>query len=159
MAHLFAPRQSEDFLPVFLNVDGVVGANPSPNIREDVLLVQFAFEVIARQPVPQTPPEVLATAKLVHSTGFIDPPTINAIHSFQRNRPERGVVVDGRVSPARGGYQYGAEASWTIVDLNNSIQNRYVDSWPRMDKIPGCPVELRQMVIRQVAGTSPLKAI
>jgi hypothetical protein len=41
---------------------------------------------------------------------------------------------------------------WTIVILNNSMQESFVDIWPRIDKIPGCPAELKQMVMRQVAG-------
>jgi len=144
MTHLFAPRSSEPEIPVFFNVDEGVGANPARNIREDVLLVQFAFEVIARRPVPSTPPEVLATAKLVRSTSDIDPATTSAIFAFRRNRPSKEIIVDGRVSPARGdGYSYGGGALWTIVHLNNSIQNRYVDDWPRIDRIPGCPAELK----------------
>ena len=47
MAHLLAPQQSKPTLPVFFNVDGVVGAAPAVNNREDVLLVQFAFTVMA----------------------------------------------------------------------------------------------------------------
>ena len=41
----------------------------------------------------------------------------------------------------------------SIVQLNEFIQGRNVDLWPRIDKVPGCPDELKQMVIRTVAGT------
>jgi hypothetical protein len=151
MAHLFAPKIPDPELPVMFNVDGVVGANPAQNLREDVLLVQFAFEILGKEPLPTTPPEVLAAAKAVRPTGMIDKATINAIFVLQGALGNPATVVDGRVSPVKGGYSYGS-AMWTIVHLNNFMQNRHVDVWPRIDKIQGCPSELKQMVIRTVAG-------
>ena len=151
MAHLVAPRIPEPELPVFFNVDGVVGANPAQNLREDVLLVQFAFQVLGKDPIATTPPEVTAASKAVRVTGTIDKETINAIFALQRALGNPATVVDGRVSPVKGGYSYG-KAMWTIVHLNNFLQNRNVDVWPRIDKISGCPSELKQMVVRQVAG-------
>ena len=50
MAHLVAPQAALAELPVFFNVDGVVGALPAENRTEDVLFVQFAFQVIVRTP-------------------------------------------------------------------------------------------------------------
>jgi hypothetical protein len=153
MAHLLVPQPLDAQLPVFFNVDGVVGAPPAQNLREDVLLVQFGFKVIADSPVATTGQDVLAAAKAVQVTGNIDAATINAIRTMQQSFKAKNPaqVVDGRVSPARNGYSYG-QALWIITHLNNSIQNRHVDSWPRIDKIPACPVELKQMVIRTVAG-------
>lgn len=156
MAHLLAPQPPLPELPVFFNVDGVVGAPQAQNKREDVLLVQFAFKLIADSPFPGTPPRspaLLAAAKAVQVTGTIDAATINAIRVRQQDNKKinPATVVDGRVSPAKGGYRYGA--AWTIALLNDAIQDRHVDIWPRIDKIPGCPEELKQMVIRTVAGT------
>ena len=148
MAYLFAPRDSDPELPIFFNVDGVVGAQPAENRREDVLLVQFVFEIIARQPRSSTRPEVFQAAKAVKATGFIDEATIAAIRAFQ---PRKNAVVDGRVSPAKGGYNYGG-VKFTIAQLNNALQDRFLDIWPRIDKIGGCPAELRTMVKRTVAG-------
>src|ERR1700752_2576434 len=79
VAHLFAPQPGLTELPVFFNVDGVVGAPPAQNKREDVLLVQFIFETIAKNPVATTGPEVLAAAKAVQVTGNVDAATVNAI--------------------------------------------------------------------------------
>jgi hypothetical protein len=159
MAYLMAPQPSNITLPVFFNVNGVVGAAPASNKREDVLLVQFAFKVIGDNPIPGTGAVLLAAAKAVAVTGTIRlgfpvDPTINAIRVLQQDSKtvNPGTVVDGRVSPAKAGYDYGAGV-FTIVDLNNSLQLRHVDIWPRIDKIPGCPNELKQMVIRTVAGT------
>jgi hypothetical protein len=116
--------------------------------------VQFAFKVIADSPRPTTGAELLAAAKAVPLTGTIDPgqpgaPTINATRVMQKTSVNPNAVVDGRVSPARGGYSYGS-ALWSIVQLNNSMQDRLVDIWPR---IPGCPSEPKQMVVRTVAGS------
>jgi len=154
MAHLLAPKKPDPTLPVFFNVDGVVGAAPAQNKREDVLLVQFGFKILADSPRPGTPPALLAAARAVRVTGVSDAPTVTAIRSLQQSLKEgaAGTVVDGRVSPARSDYSYGA-GLWSIVQLNEFIQGRNVDLWPRIDKVPGCPDELKQMVIRTVAGT------
>ncbi|MBL8177053.1 MAG: hypothetical protein JNK48_20435 [Bryobacterales bacterium] len=151
MAHLFIPNPYEEQLPVFFNVDAPVGAYPAANNREDVLLVQFAMTVIANNPVHTTHPDFLAAAKQVKTTGFIDQPTINAIRQMQLKNSMPGAIADGRVSPAKGGASYG-ESTYSIAILMNSLQNRNVDIWPRIDKIPGCPAELAAMVKRTVAG-------
>ena len=80
MAHLVAPQAALAELPVFFNVDGVVGSPPAENRTEDVLFVQFAFQVIVR--IPKTiPPEDLAVMRAVSLTGTIDPQTIAADHA------------------------------------------------------------------------------
>ncbi|MGD9629708.1 MAG: hypothetical protein AB7V18_10720 [Pyrinomonadaceae bacterium] len=156
MAHLLAPQNSLPTLPVFFNVDKVVGNNPAINLREDVLLVQFAFTVIASQPEPSSGAEFNAAAAAVRATGHIDQATITAIMAAQNEVRKKGggagTIVDGRVSPATGGYAYGA-GTWTIVHLNESMQGRHINIWPRIDLIPGCPNELKAMVVRTVQGT------
>ncbi len=153
MAHLMAPQPSAPELPVFFNVDGVVGAAPATNSREDVLLVQFLLKIIGDSPQADSDPAAVAAGKLVKMTGVIDPPTIAAITTSQQSAKKKnpGVVVDGRVSPAKGGYSYGA--TWTIVRLNKSAQKRHKVAWPRIDKISGCPEELKAMVVRTLIGT------
>ena len=154
MAHLFIAQPTIVELPVFFNVDGVVGASPAVNNREDVLLVQFAFQMIARHPKPNRE-EVNAAAQTVKITATVDTATINAIKALQTfaktEQGRAGQIVDGRVSPAKG-YSYGGGFYWTIVYLNDAIQDFNVDIWPRIDKIAGCPPELQAMVFRTVAG-------
>ncbi|MGD9562892.1 MAG: hypothetical protein AB7F88_11685 [Pyrinomonadaceae bacterium] len=154
MAHLLAPQASLPTLPVFFNVDGVVGSAPAANKREDVLLVQFAFTVIAASPTPGASAEFNAAAAAVKMTGTADAATLNAIRATQVevNRKGGTGVIDGRVSPAKGGYAYGS-GTWTIVHLNESMQDRHMALWPRIDQIKGCPSELQQMVVRTVRGT------
>lgn len=146
-----APQPSFEGLPVFFNVNGVVGAPPAQNAREDVLLVQFLFRVIGRNVAD---PAAKAVLNAVQVTGVIDAPTIAAIKDIQtrhkKNNP--GAIVDGRMSPAKGGYSYGA-AEWAVVRLNENVQNSHLDIWPRIDKLDGCPAELTAMVIRTVVGT------
>lgn len=154
MAHLLAPQNSLPTLPVFFNVDEVVGAMPASNLREDVLFVQFAFTVIASSPTPGASPEFNAAVAAVSMTGVADQATINAITATQKEIQKKGNagVVDGRVSPAKGGYSYSGTL-WTIVHLNESVQARNIEIWPRIDRIAGCPSELQAMVVRTVQGT------
>lgn len=151
MAHFMAPQPSAEGLPTFFNVDGVVGAAPAHNLREDVLLVQFFFSVIAKN---VTDPAAKAVLGAVKVTGMIDAPTIAAIVDIQtrhkKNNP--GAIVDGRVSPAKAGYSYGT-GHWAITRLNDNVQAKQLDQWPRIDKIPGCPAELKAMVVRVLVGT------
>lgn len=153
MAHLFAPRPLNPELPIFFNVDGVVGAGPAANKREDVLLVQFAFKVAAGSAHQRISHDERAAFGAVNVTGVVDAATINAIRAEQNDqRRTHGTgVVDGRVSPAKGGTHYAGSA-WSISRLNNNMQDIYCDIWPRIDKIPGCPSELIQMVVREVVG-------
>jgi len=153
MARLLAPPTPLADLPVFFNVDDVVGAAPAQNKREDVLLVQLALKQIGDSPKQGTDANLVAACKAVQLKGTTDDATIKAIRLVQeeakKNQP--GTVVDGRVSPARGAYSYGA-GFWTIVVLNLAIRARNLGIWPRIDKITGCPNELQQMVNRTLAG-------
>lgn len=64
MAHLLAPQPPHPELPVFFNVDGVVGAPPADNRREDVMLVQFALKMIADSPLRENmDPALVAAAR------------------------------------------------------------------------------------------------
>lgn len=154
MAHLVALHPPDRNQPTFFNVDGVVGASPAQNLREDLLLVQFAFSWIASSPTPGTGAKLAAAAKAVRLTGAIDAATISAIQAMQERRKEQfpGTVVDGRVSPARGGTSYGG-GRWTIISINDALKFRFRNLWPRIDAIPGCPLELRNMVLRTVIGS------
>lgn len=154
MAHLLAPQKSSPTLPVFFNVDGVVGKSPAMNNREDVLLVQFAIAHTAANRLPGASEAFYEAAKAVRVTGTIDNETINAITAMQLEvkRKHPGTIVDGRVSPSQGAYGYGSGGGSSIVILNESVQHRNVDVWPRIDKIAGCPGELKQMVVRTVQG-------
>lgn len=155
MASFSAPQPGNAELPTFFNVDGVVGATPAANAREDVLLVQFYFTLIANDPPKSATPQELAVLRSVQANGAVDSATIDAIRITQERMRQiggPGVIVDGRVSPVRSGYSYGAGKAWTIVNLNESVQERHMKIWPRIDQIAGCPAEIAQMVQRTVVG-------
>jgi hypothetical protein len=152
MAHLVA--RSEPAIPVFYNIDGAVGAAPAANHREDVLLVQFAFAAMAASPMPETSMEFYRSVCEVRPTGTIDLATVNAIKAMQievkRSKPD--TIINGRISPASGNCCCSG-SSYTIMNLNEFVQHSHIDLWPRIDKIPGCPLELKQMVVRTVQGS------
>lgn len=154
MAHMLAPLQTNPELPVFYNVDDVVGAAPAMNRREDVLLVQFIFKALGDKPSDNMTGEEIAKVKAVTVNGICDAATIEAIRMVQKKKKggNPATVVDGRVSPARSGYTYSGNAAWTIAVLNNLLQDRNTDVWPRIDLIKDCPQELKEMVKRQVVG-------
>lgn len=154
MAHLLAPLQTNPELPVFFNVDAAVGAAPAQNRREDVLLVQFCLRSIGEKPPDKMNAQEIAAMRAVNVTGICDAATINAIRVVQtkKRQADPSVVVDGRVSPAQGGYTYSGNAPWTIAVINNLFQDKNTDVWPRIDMIPGCPNELKDMVKRAVVG-------
>jgi hypothetical protein len=155
VAHLFVPQPTNTSLPVFFNVDGVVGAAPAANAREDVLLVQFFLKMIGDSPSGEPDAAAVTTAcKKVKLTGTIDAETIAAITADQawNKKQYPTTVVDGRVSPAKG-YCYSAGTLWSIVGLNKSAQKRHKGNWPRIDKVAGCPDELKAMVKRTLIGT------
>lgn len=154
MANLVAPLQANPELPVFFNVDGVVGASPAENRREDVLLVQFILKSVGEKPQDQMTADEKAVFKAVNVTGICDAATINAIKLVQRkkNAVNKSIVVDGRVSPARGGYNYSGNGTWTIAIINDLMQDKNTDVWPRIDLMPTCPPEVKAMVKRAVVG-------
>jgi hypothetical protein len=154
MAHLVSVKRSKQFSTAFFNLDADVGPAPAANLREDVLLVQFAFASMAADPPPDTSKEFFVAAAAVRPTGNIDIATINAIKVMQiemrRSKPK--TQVDGRLRPVTREVEGQETDSGAILDLNESIQVRNSRIWPRIDKIAGCPIELKRMVVRTVEG-------
>lgn len=153
MAHLLAPRKASPKLPIFFNVEGVVGVSPAQNRREDVLLVQFFLSLLVKEySMSAENARIFSAVKL---TGAIDQFTSDAIKAFQKavqDAPGSKTIVDSRVSPAVEGYAYGRGAPWTITELNIVTKDHFPDVWPRIDLIANCPSELKNMVKREVVG-------
>jgi len=154
MAHLVVPQRPRPDITLFYSVDNVVVADPATNDHEDVLLVQFALQLIGTNPRATTPPAILEVARRVKATnGNIDTQTITAIQLIQedlRRNTNPSQVVDARVSPAQD-YSFGP-ALFTIVFLNKAVQLRSAKLWPRIDRIDGCPPDLQKMVFRELRG-------
>lgn len=153
MVHVLAPQPADrGELPLFLNIDGDVGEN-APNANpQDVALVQFMLRTIGDRPGGRAVP-VAEVLRQVQTTGVMDAQTIAAIRALQSTR-DPGTVVDGKVSRARG-YTYDGVHNYMIVALNHSMRNRYMDLYPRLDRVPGCPLEVEIAVRDAVVGTNP----
>lgn len=137
---------------VIWNVDSAVGAPPSPNLPEDVLLVQFCIDCLHKDPIlPCSVDDILIYAGVLVN-GQINEATIKAIRYFQSggSNPTRHILpdkVDGRVSPIpRNCF---APFQYAIARLNVSLDHR-TPLWPRIDQTPGCPPLLANMVRREV---------
>lgn len=117
MAHILAPRPSEQLLPVFFNLDTSVGRMGANSNYEDILLVQFMLKALANNMTTPEGRRVQPILSATPQTGNVDPATIRSIEAFQGAMT---IEVVGRVSSARG-YRYG-RLPYTIVHLNASLR-------------------------------------
>lgn len=150
MAKLLIPDRVDSDLPVFYNVEAVVGSAPAVNQHEDVLLVQFLLRLLKTAFKKQETRILLATMPL---TGIITQQTIAGIVLIQESIKKSGfpaTIIDGRASPARD-YMYGA-SFYTIAILNEFVQREHYDLWPRLDKMPEAPAKIRDLVFRILVG-------
>ncbi len=147
--HVLAPKPMHSRIPIFFNIDSSVGQNGNNSSPEDVMLVQFFIRVNAQRNTGNIDRNQLQRMLKVTVDGKCGPMTIDGIRAVQEVRKTRlaATVVDGRVSPSRGGYQYGAGV-WTIVSLNSGFRSRYPEMWPRIQNHPNCPPLLKQAAER-----------
>ena len=145
MAHLVTTHNRN--LPLFFNIDANVGKGCA-NSPEDVALVSFLLVKWAEHgtPVPQ------GVVQQVKVGGTYKEALQALIDSLQRElkkvRPD--IRLDGHVSKAVGNVHYRPDRSFMICQANAQIGMRYSSEWPRLDKIPGCPGEVRALVSRVV---------
>lgn len=138
---------------VFLNVSGNVGPG-GPNHPDDVQLVQLGYQSMLLSPVNQkllSPAEREAFAKVKPGapySGAADDPLTVAIRAHEASR---GGAQDGHVSVARGG-SYDGKHSFIVIALNNAIRDTMTRDFPRLDKHPQCPPELRISVMKILLG-------
>jgi hypothetical protein len=149
MAKLFIPDRVDSDLPVFYNVEAVVGAAPATNQHEDVLLVQFLLRLMKKEAKKPESRTLFATMPL---TGVVNQQTIAGIVKIQESVKKSipTTIVDGRASPAKG-YLYGP-SYYTIAIMNEFVQRDYYDLWPRLDKMPEAPVRIIDLVFRTLVG-------
>ena len=154
MAKIVAPENSIELLPLFINVDAAVGNKASNSKQEDIMLVQFLLKKVAEKAPPNSEKarKAFALMKQVAISGRIDETTTNAIIAFQegmRRSQSHSVIVDGRVSRARG-YYYSGTTFCTIVSLNGYMRKHYPQKWPRLQDFPDCPGALGQALSRVI---------
>ena len=123
--------------PVFFwNVDGAVGLNGANN-EDDVLFVQWCLYKISRW---ESRPERLRNALRntpVNGlcTGREGDPLIASIKTLQT---EQKLLVDGRVSPARGAVymRHGDRHHFLVHYLNAVLRQMHPTHYPRIDLMP-----------------------
>ena len=147
--YVFAPEPYDESLPMFFNVDGVVGVNGA-NATDDVALVQFLIRKAGERVPPSRGVDRTPRYLAVPLSGTCDPPTIDGIRAVQEDMREKfpGTIIDGRVSPARG-LRYGP-SPWTIVMLNGFCRKFCPEFWPRLFDAGDCPGPLIAAVKRRL---------
>ena len=132
----------------FFNLDGNVGVN-SPNKKDDVELVQFGYFAMAK--VPGTSPALRTVFAAVKPgatyTGAANDPLTQAILAHQK---DRGGTQDGHISVINNpAVVYSASDGphvFMLVRLVNNIFDFMPNDFPRLDKHPNCPAELKRAV-------------
>ena len=148
---IYVPATANRFL---WNIDGNVGVS-SPNKKEDVELVQFGY--FAMSQVLKSNAKVKAIAAAVvpgagYSGAANDPLTL-AILAHQQ---ARGGTQDKHVSPVHGAVEsYNAPDgphTFMLTALMNNMSVLMPDDFPRIDKHPRCPAELKKVIRKLMVG-------
>src|SRR5262245_13266160 len=139
-------------LRFFWNIDANVGA-ASPNIQDDVELIQFGYLLMSQAPAqPADLKAVLAQVKVgVPCTGSADDPLVKAIRAHQA---AIGGTQDGHVSKIKtssGVYLDPAgEHVFMLIRIVNNIFDATPNDFPRIDKHPKCPPALKASVLAAI---------
>lgn len=132
------------------NVDMAVGRN-APNVRDDVLLVQYFLKRIYEKPVYETGSVTPQQGKMVLD-GICGPTTLSWIGHFQLDMHAFGYncVVDQRVDRARGtAYSSISQTVYTILVLNNAFMRHYPEIFADMANHPDVPAQVRASLLRR----------
>lgn len=130
---------------LFYNVDKAVGPG-APNLRPDVLLVQYFLREIFKKTTTVGP----FPGGEVSVDGNPGPQTFSAIVHFQKELRKQGtpVAVDGRVDPVLDERVAGSISGthYTILFLNLGYKDRRPQDWPHVSRAHDCPGELRPVL-------------
>jgi len=131
----------------FMNLDSNVGIS-SPNLTEDVQLVQFGF--LAMSANASFPPADRAIyAAVVPGAGYNGSPTDPLTLAIKRHQASRGGTQDGHVSVMTGNMVYGdatGKHTFQMVALMNNIRDFTAGLYPRIDRHARCPSVLAAKV-------------
>jgi hypothetical protein len=144
-----------DGLRLFINVSGNVGPG-SPNRIDDVQFVQLGYYCMLASPLARpilSQGELQAFAKITPGAAYFgatDDPLSIAIRAHQA---ARGGAQDGHVSVGTPAGSYdGGKHSYQIFPLNNGMRDVMVKDFPRIDKHPKCPAQLRVAIMLMMLG-------
>ena len=136
----------------FWNLSANVGRS-SPNKIDDVQLVQLGYACAAKD--PSVDPKMRAIFALVVPgapySGLPNDPLTIAIVADQK---DRGGTQDGHISVLTNlaGGTYDGSHAFIIVGLNFSMRAAIPEAFPRIDKHPQCPPQLRTVSIAACRG-------
>jgi hypothetical protein len=142
---IFVGKHPDGFDFFFWNIDANVGLF-SPNIQEDVQLVQFGY--FAASLNPHTTPDLkrifaAVTPGAPYSGDQNDPLTLAII----ANEKARGGTQDRHVSVIKGTGFYDSRL-FMLAALGNHMRDLLRSDFPRLDKHPKCPLLVRAAVVR-----------
>lgn len=147
MPRIFVAHEKD--LDAFIwNIDSNVGLR-SPNKKVDVELVQFGYFCFSLNPT--NTPELnriyaAVTPGAVYSGAADDPLTLAII----AHEKERGGAQDNHVSPIHGTsdrYKFkDGPHSFMLAALVNNMRDVMKSDFPRIDKHPKCPAQLKNSV-------------
>lgn len=131
----------------FMNLDGNVGLN-SPNLIDDVQLVQFGFLAMAAN-TSFNPADRAVYAAVTPGAAYTGSPTDPLTLAIKRHQATRGGTQDGHVSVMTGAMVYNDSSgkhTFQMVALMNNIRDFTVGLYPRIDRHARCPPVLAAKV-------------
>lgn len=131
----------------FMNLDGNVGLN-SPNLIDDVQLVQFGFLAMAAN-TSFNPADRAVYAGVTPGAAYTGSPTDPLTLAIKRHQANRGGTQDGHVSVMTGNMVYNdasGKHTFQMVALMNNIRDFTVGLYPRIDRHARCPPALAAKV-------------
>lgn len=129
-------------LPIFYNLNMAVGDN-APNMKEDVMLVQFFLREVYKGRTAFDPPETSPKGEM-KVDGVCGPVTKNWLLKFQLDIRSRGssIYADKRADKVTGVVSSISKTIYTIIFLNAGVKKIRPD-FEDLASAPDVPNELR----------------
>jgi hypothetical protein len=129
-------------LPIFYNLNMAVGDN-APNMKEDVMLVQFFLQEVYKGRTSFDPPEVPPQG-VMKVDGICGPITKNWLLKFQLDIRNRGysIYADKRADKVKGRVSSISKTTYTVIYLNAGVKKVRPD-FENLESAPDVPNELR----------------
>jgi hypothetical protein len=137
----------------FFNTTANVGL-ASPNLLEDVQLVQLGYFALTQDRANLVPEELKqAAAIVVPGAPYTGAPTDPLTVAIKAHQKVVGGPQDGHVSTIKGELRYDADHLFMLAAMMNFIRAMMGREFPRIDKHPKCPPALA-MSVRRTFDTS-----
>jgi hypothetical protein len=134
----------------YWNIDGPVGLQ-GMNKRDDVMFVQWCFYKMGKWDRMTPDLRAICSKTLVNGecSGREDDPLVGIIKALQRS--QKGLKVDGRVTPPTTDIQYnfhGSSHLYLIFYLNAALRGLHPAQYPRLDLMPEFIWRIRDKVTK-----------